>query len=207
MDYDNHRIALSQALAIDKLVRSVGIKDEVADLPMKPGLKLVRLKEHEKGINPKTCVQGQPYLSVIGSLLYISTCTRPDIAFAVNNLARHSSAIGKAHIKAVEQVVKYLNGTRNLGIVFHKPTDDQLRKASVYHGATHPCDPMKEYLMRTYADADYAGSDDRKSTTGYLIIINGAPVAWRLCKQKSLHRVPQKVRLSVQPRQPKKLFI
>ncbi len=38
--------------------------------------------------------------------------------------------------------------------------------------------------MKTCADADYAGADDRKSTTGYLIIINGAPVAWRACKQK-----------------------
>ena len=33
-----------------------------------------------------------PYLSVIGALMYVANCTRPDIAFVVNLLARHSIA-------------------------------------------------------------------------------------------------------------------
>ena len=38
-----------------------------------------------------------PYLSVIGALMYVANCTRPDIAFAVNLLARHSAAPTKCH--------------------------------------------------------------------------------------------------------------
>jgi hypothetical protein len=32
-----------------------------------------------------------PYLSAIGALMYLANCTRPDIAFSVNLLARYSS--------------------------------------------------------------------------------------------------------------------
>ena len=32
-----------------------------------------------------------PYFSVIGALMYLTNCTRPDIAFAVNILVRHSA--------------------------------------------------------------------------------------------------------------------
>ena len=38
-----------------------------------------------------------PYLSVIRALMYVTNCTKPDIAFAVNLLARHSTAPTKCH--------------------------------------------------------------------------------------------------------------
>ena len=38
-----------------------------------------------------------PYLSVIRALMYVANCTKPDIAFAVNLLARHSAAPTKHH--------------------------------------------------------------------------------------------------------------
>ena len=42
--------------------------------------------ENEELLGPKV-----PFLSTIGALMYIANCTRPDIAFAVNFLARHSA--------------------------------------------------------------------------------------------------------------------
>ena len=185
----NKTISLSQKLAIEKLVESIGLnRQQTAATPMETGLKLERLKQHESGINEKTCVCGKSFLSVVGSLMYIATSTRPDISFAVNNIARHSSAVGASHVKALVRIVKYLNGTKHLGIVFRKTTDSDIlghpNGASVYQGATHPMDPYKEDVLKLYCDADYAGAVDRKSTTGYVMLVNGAPVVWRSTRQK-----------------------
>ena len=38
-----------------------------------------------------------PYLSVIGALMYLVNCTRPNIPFYVNLLARYSSAPTRRH--------------------------------------------------------------------------------------------------------------
>jgi hypothetical protein len=45
-----------------------------------------------------------PYLSAIGALMYLANCTRPDIAFAVNLLARHSAAPTKHHWAGVKNI-------------------------------------------------------------------------------------------------------
>ena len=55
-----------------------------------------------------------PYLSAIGALMYLANCTRPDIAFAVNLLARHSAAPTKRHWTGVKYILKYVNGTHDL---------------------------------------------------------------------------------------------
>ena len=45
------------------------------------------------------------YLSVVGSLLHISNCLRPDISYAVGNLARFANAPGAAHVRAAKRVL------------------------------------------------------------------------------------------------------
>ena len=50
--------------------------------------------------------------------MYLSVCTRPDIAYAVGTLARYSSKPGRSHWTAVKRVLRYLKGTTNHGIVF-----------------------------------------------------------------------------------------
>jgi len=59
-----------------------------------------------------------PYLSAIGALMYLANCTRPDLAFAVNLLARHSAAPTKRHWSGVKNVFRYLQGTKDLGLFF-----------------------------------------------------------------------------------------
>ena len=48
------------------------------------------------------------YLSAIGSLLYISGCTRPDIAAAVGILARHGATPGTEHVRAAKRLIQYV---------------------------------------------------------------------------------------------------
>ena len=78
------------------------------------------------GVNSKlqpTANQADPvnqteYQSAIGSLMYLTVSTRPVIALAVNNLARFKSNPQKEHWSALKQVLRYLKGTINHGILY-----------------------------------------------------------------------------------------
>ena len=57
-----------------------------------------------KNVSFRPCERGEellgpeiPYLSVIGTLMYLANCIRPDIAFSINLLARYSSAPTQRH--------------------------------------------------------------------------------------------------------------
>ena len=67
-----------------------------------------------------------PYLSLIGALMYLANSTRPDIAFAVNLLARHSAAPTKCHWVGGKQILIYLNGTKDLDLFYKKNQDPTL---------------------------------------------------------------------------------
>ena len=98
-----------------------------------------------------------PYSTLVGSLMYLASCTRPDIAQAVGALARFMAKPTTAHWTAAKHILRYLAGTSNYGIVFNAG------------------DP----ILDVYCDANYAGCiDTRRSTTGYLFTLNGGAITW-----------------------------
>ena len=58
------------------------------------------------------------YMSIVGSLLYAATVTRPDIAFAVQALGRHMQASKQEHMIAAKRVLRYLQGTKKIGLIY-----------------------------------------------------------------------------------------
>ena len=121
------------------------------------GAKLIKATENSKLFNQEL------YQSAIGSLLYLSIRTRPDIAYTVSNVARFCSKPTMEHWKSIKHIMRYLNGTRNYGLLYDK------EKVTDFIG---------------YSDADWAGDlDDRRSTSGYLFKLSGATVSWRSKKQ------------------------
>jgi hypothetical protein len=101
-------------------------------------------------------------------LLYAAITTRLDIAYAVNALSRHLLNPTDAHWQAGKRVLRYLQGTRNLGLSFKKSNSDA-------------------FQVEAYSDADWAGDqDDRKSTTGYVVLLNGSVVSWVSKKQATI---------------------
>lgn len=59
-----------------------------------------------------------PYKEVVGSLLYLATVTRPDIAFAVNAVSQYAESPKKIHWNAIKRILKYVKGTIDYGILF-----------------------------------------------------------------------------------------
>ena len=104
------------------------------------------------------------YQSAVGSLKYLAVSTRLDIAFSVNNLARFNSNPQKEHWTALKQILKYLKGTTNIGILYKQDGSDK---------------------CVGYSDTDWAGDpSDRKSTSGYIFMFSDGPISWRSKKQK-----------------------
>ena len=61
-----------------------------------------------------------PYREVIGSLLSLSLGTRPDITYAVSQVANFSANPGQVHWKAVTRILRYLHDTWNIGLIIRK---------------------------------------------------------------------------------------
>ncbi len=82
--------------------------------PVSSSLKLVKATEDEEPADQ--CV----YQSAVGILLYLSTRTRPDIAFTVSNVAKFCSNPTKSHWLAVKRIIRYLKVTTHLGLLYTK---------------------------------------------------------------------------------------
>ena len=140
-----------------------------AATPAEPGLKLSKTQMPTTA-EEKAEMKDVPYRQCVGALLYLANCTRPDIAHAVGTCARFGSNPGRVHWKALKHVLRYLAGTRDMGIVFGKEFSE---------GIPHNC-------IHGYVDGDWGGdADDRRSTTGYVYMSYGGPVSWRSKKQAS----------------------
>jgi hypothetical protein len=144
-------LKLTQKKLTGELLARYGMETAKArSVPINPQEKVVRdgkLLDREKF----------PYSELVGSLLYLSVCTRPDIAQSVGVLARFMSGPTEEQWKLALGVVRYLSGTASYGIIF---------------GAG-------ETKLTGFCDADYAGDvDSRRSTTGYVFIVNGGAVSW-----------------------------
>jgi hypothetical protein len=100
----------------------------------------------------------------VGALLFIASCTRPDVTFAVHILSRFLSKPNTAHWNAAVDVLLYLKGTSEKGIVLGGG------------GAVE---------IQGFADSDWAANtDDRTSISGGVIFWGESPVMWLSRKQR-----------------------
>ncbi|KAK9942694.1 hypothetical protein M0R45_008346 [Rubus argutus] len=106
-----------------------------------------------------------PYLSAIGALLYLAQCTRPDISFAVNLLARHSSAPTQRHWTGIKTIFRYLKGTINMGLFY-------------------PYRESRNDVLVGFADAGYLSDPHKgRSQSGYVFTMGNTAISWRSTKQ------------------------
>ncbi|XP_022003740.1 uncharacterized mitochondrial protein AtMg00810-like [Helianthus annuus] len=112
-------------------------------------------------------VDATSYRRLIGRMLYLQV-TRPDIAYAVNMLSQFVANPRKNHMDVANRVLCYLKGTVGQGILLPR---------------------AGEPVLTAYCDADWLGCPySRRSRTGYLLLLGGAPISWKSKKQSLVSR-------------------
>ena len=163
-------IKISQRRYVDDIVAAfldIGDKKE-AKVPYVASWKLT------KEMGPQTAKEKKemekiPYRRLIGMLLHLSNCTRPDIAAAVGILGKFNATPGMQHFKAGLEVVRYLRATANYGVIYGR------RREEI------PYVPLCGYSDASWGD----DPDDRTSRSGTMLWSWGGPIEWRSKKQSS----------------------
>jgi hypothetical protein len=164
-------IWLNQTALIDKIISKFHQTEaKSAPTPMVPGAQLltpdpqtVLDKREQERLNTL------PYRPLIGSLMYVASGSRPDIAFAVSKLSRFVNCYREVHWQAAVCVVRYLKGTRTW----------ELRLGS---------SDMTPNLLG-YNDSDYAndlGPQGQRSVGGYCFTLGSGMVSWSSRRQKTI---------------------
>ncbi|KAJ5101017.1 hypothetical protein N7456_007069 [Penicillium angulare] len=104
----------------------------------------------------------------VGSALYVTTITRPDVAKHIAVLAQFLRNPGPEHLDAINRVIAYLYHTRSYAITYRPRQSDEIEAVSFF------------------TDASFADNPDRKSSEGYICMIFGGPVEWRAGKQRTV---------------------
>jgi hypothetical protein len=108
-------------------------------------------------------------------LVYLTVFTRLDCCFAVNQLARFMCNPGPSHVAAARRVLRYLAGTRSLGITYRRSGQDTAVTSVGGHVFSN--------TLTASTDADHAGAKDRRSVSGWALMLNGAAVTWSSKRQ------------------------
>jgi uncharacterized protein involved in tolerance to divalent cations len=161
-----------------------------------------RLKFHKEGatasktMDPKDPMlergsqklpEDNDYREKIGALLWLSMGTRPDIAYAVSQLAKYNNDPRVAHMRAVDRVLRYLAGTQDYGILYEFGAIESLMEVHMPTGYFHSQHPEEHEWLHGFADADFANClDNRRSVTGYAFFMSGGPISWNSRSQPTV---------------------
>lgn len=181
---DEEGIFLSQEAYIEEILDTFDKNcDKICSSPMSEQLEDCGelLSAEEKAI----------YHSIIGSLLWLSICTRPDISYAASVLGSNLASPQRSHLEAAIQVLRYLRGTKSEGLFYSK---DGALGVNGFSDKYKKSDKRVRFLVEeedTFSDADYAGcKKSRRSRSGVYISLDkvSSPVMWisRLQQETSL---------------------
>lgn len=150
-------ITLDQSNYIQMVLSKFNMSDCKPSLtPMETGLKLQKSEVKDANLD---------YRNLIGCLMYISVCSRPDISHSVSVLSQFNECFNETHWKAAKRVLRYLKGTHNYCLKFQK-------------GGLN---------IDGFTDADWAANEiDRRSYTGYVFKLGNSVISWESRKQRTV---------------------
>lgn len=155
---------IHQEAYVDHLCEEYGLEEaNPVSLPMDPNHPFGQ----DTDIFPDVADLTHAYRKIVGELTYLATCSRPDIAQAVQRLAQQCANAKPCHYAAAKRLLRYLKGTKSLRI--------------------HYGNPNVNHLPYAFSDSDWATCPaDRVSVSGYVWFFYGGPVAHASKKQHTL---------------------
>jgi hypothetical protein len=150
-------ITIKQATYAKKILSQFGMADcNSTKFPMDPGAKLDEDKDGAK-------VDATDYRRIIGCLRYLLH-TRPDLSYAVGMASRFMEKPTVMHKNAVKQIMRYIKGTLEFGLVYTQTKVDE--------------------VLEGYSDSDVGGDlVGRRSTGGMAFYLNESLVTWSSHKE------------------------
>ncbi|CAB1115735.1 unnamed protein product [Ectocarpus sp. CCAP 1310/34] len=151
-------LTISQQTFTDELAAEYGVVGG-RSVPMSSGVKLSDFDADEVATE-------FPFRELVGSLMWLATQTRPDIANAVRAVARYCASPKLVHWNAAMDILGYARRTSHFGISFQRGT-------------------VEGFSLQGYADADFASkAADRRSVSGGIVTCGGGAVSWFSRTQK-----------------------
>src|SRR4051812_39122606 len=165
-DRSRRLIGLSQSTYIDKVLKRFRMESSKNGLlPMSHGVVLCK-SQRPKNADEQVEMSTVPYASAIGSVKYAMICTRPDVSYALSVCSKYQSNPGNAHWVEVKNILKYLNRTKDMLLVFGGD---------------------EELVVKGYIDSSFmTDPNDFKSQSGYVFALNGGAVRWKSSKQNTV---------------------
>jgi transposase InsO family protein len=164
-DRKQKKITITQTKYIETILAKYGLQDaNPVRTPLDPNVKLEPGDSEPQG-------RSNNYASLIGSLMYAAVATRPDIAFAVNQLASFTANPTMCHWTAAKRVLRYLKGTKDIGITYSQSGSE---------------DSSSQNRIVGYNDASFADNYDRTSVSGYAFVAAKGAITWGSKKQNDV---------------------
>ena len=187
-DRKQRTLELTQTANIEKMLR----KFKLIDAEGQPEYGVATPMQENTKISKADCCNGDAkltaelrdlgfdFISAAASCLYVSICTRPDIAFAAKEHCKVMSDPGPKHVPSLKRLMKYLRGTRHRGLRYTATGDFDLSFQSEYAEVPH------ELTVQAWCDASFGDDPDtRRSTQAMVSQLCGAAVGWFCQTQKS----------------------
>lgn len=149
-------LTLDQSSYAEEILKTFEMQNaKGASTPLDPGMKY-RLPADPDAKNVKV-----PYRQAVGSLLYLACGTRPDLSYPSTYMSQFNEHHSDEHWRGIKHMLRYLNATKDQKLTFRKTGQK----------------------LKIFSDADWGGDRvDRKSFSGYVMIMAGAAISW--CSKK-----------------------
>jgi len=177
-------IMLDQELYVTKALEKYGLAEckPVATPEVVGHRNVADGSSQTAGDQPLKATEQQRFMEITGTLMYASISTRPDISHAVHRLASNMQAPTRQHMADAERCLRYLAGTKDVGLIFGSRSEPTSVLAGDSRGRS-----LLQVDVCAYADADWANDKaDRKSITGWVAKVNGDPISWTSKKQRTV---------------------